>query len=140
MRQIYFQKMLRKVIGVIAGLVVAMFIITIVESLNAKFFPLPKGMDVSDREAMQAYISSLPSVTFLIVLSGYLLGSFFCGLIIRLISKSNDNTSALLAGIGLTTVGIVNFFSFEHPWWVIIVGLLIFIPATLFGFNIARRK
>lgn len=132
--------MLRKIIGVMAGLMVAMLIITVIESLNAKLHPLPKGVNIEDREAMQGYINSLPKTAFIILLSGYLLASFFCGLVIRLIAKSDDRTPAYLAGIGLTTAGIVNFFSFEHPWWVIIIGLLIFVPVTLYGFTLIKKK
>ena len=132
--------MLRKIIGVMAGLMVAMLIITVIESLNAKLHPLPNGVNIEDREAMQGYINSLPKTAFIILLSGYLLASFFCGLVIRLIAKSDDRTPAYLAGIGLTTAGIVNFFSFEHPWWVIIIGLLIFVPVTLYGFTLIKKK
>ena len=132
--------MLRKIIGVMAGLMVAMLIITVIESLNAKLHPLPNGVNIEDREAMQGYINSLPKTAFIILLSGYLLASFFCGLVIRLIAKSDDRTPAYLASIGLTTAGIVNFFSFEHPWWVIIIGLLIFVPVTLYGFTLIKKK
>lgn len=132
--------MLRKIIGVMAGIMVAMFIITIVESFNAKLYPLPKNVNSADREAMQLYISSLPKTAFIILLSGYLLASFFCGLVIRLISKSDDKTPAYLAGVGLTSAGVVNFFSYEHPWWVIVVGLLIFLPVTVYGFTLIRKK
>ena len=132
--------MLRKIIGVMAGLMVAMLIITVIESLNAKLHPLPKGVNIEDREAMQGYINSLPKTAFIILLSGYLLASFFCGLVIRLIAKSDDRTPAYLASIGLATAGIVNFFSFEHPWWVIIIGLLIFVPVTLYGFTLIKKK
>lgn len=132
--------MLRKIIGVMGGIMTAMFIITIVESLNAKLYPLPKGVSSADRDAMQLYINNLPATAFMILLSGYLSGSFFCGLVIRLIAGSNDKTPAYLAGVGLTTAGIVNFFSYEHPWWVIITGLLIFLPVTLYGFTMVRKK
>ena len=132
--------MLRKIIGVMAGLMVAMLIITVIESLNAKLHPLPNGVNIEDREAMQGYINSLPKTAFIILLSGYLLASFFCGLVIRLIAKSDDRTPAYLASIGLATAGIVNFFSFEHPWWVIIIGLLIFVPVTLYGFTLIKKK
>lgn len=132
--------MLRKIIGAMAGIMVAMFIITMVENFNAKLYPLPKDVNSADREAMQLYINNLPKTAFIIMLSGYLLASFFCGLVIRLIAKSDDKTPAYLAGIGLTSAGVVNFFSYEHPWWVIITGLLIFLPLTLYGFTIIRKK
>ncbi|HTN44734.1 MAG TPA: hypothetical protein VL098_00180 [Flavipsychrobacter sp.] len=132
--------MLRKIISVSAGLLVALLFIFLGERVSARLYPIPEGMDIADRAAMQAYIDSLPAAAFILILSGYFVASFFCGAVIRLISGSADNTPAFFAGIGLTTVGIVNFFSFEHPWWVIITGLLIFLPATLLGFTLIRKK
>jgi len=132
--------MFRKIVAVVAGLLVFVFIVSVIESLNAKLYPMPVGIDKANREAIQAYVNSLPKTAFIILLSGYLIGSFFCGLVMRLITKSDDKMPAYLAGIGLTTVGIVNFFSIEHPWWVIITGLLIFIPVTLYGYTLIRKK
>jgi hypothetical protein len=132
--------MLRKIIGAIAGLLAAMFIISVTESLNAKLYPLPKGIDIADRQAMQVYISSLPKTALIIVLAGWAIASFVCGLLIRMISKSDDKTPAYLAGLLLMTAGIVNMFSYENPLWFVIIGVLIFIPLTLYGFTMIRKK
>src|SRR5690606_7505695 len=115
-------------------------VISIIESLKTNLYPLPKGMDIADREAMQAYISSLPATALIIVLIGYVLGSFVCGLLIRIISKSDDKTPAYLAGLGLTTAGIVNAFSFSHPWWFLVLSVIIFIPVSLYSFPMIRKK
>ena len=122
------------------GLIVAMLIITFMESLNARLHPFPADMAPEDHLAMQTYISTLPPTAFIIMLAGYLVASLCCGMVIRLIARSADKTPAYLAGIGLMTAGIVNFFSFEHPWWAIVIGLLIFLPATLLGFSLVRKK
>ena len=132
--------MLRKIIGVMAGTTTAMLLITVIEGLHKIVYPLPQGMSPADRDAMQHYIDHLPPTAFVLLLSGYALGSFCCGLVIRLIARSSDKTPAYLAGLGLTTAGIVNFFSYEHPWWVIIVGLLLFLPLTLLGLSILKKK
>ena len=132
--------MLRKIISVVVGLMAAMLVISIVESLNTKLYPLPKDIDIADREAMQTYISSLPTTALIIVLAGYVLGSFVCGLLIRIISKSDDKIPVYLAGLGLTTAGSVNAFSFTHPWWFMVLSVIIFIPVALYSFTMIRKK
>lgn len=118
----------------------AMLVIMLVESINSKLFPLKSGIDMANPEAVNTYIKSLPATAFIILLLGYFSGSFVCGFVIRRITKDADNTPAILAGVGLTTVGIVNFFSFDHPWWVIVIGILTFIPATLLGFSLFKKQ
>ncbi|MBL7790021.1 MAG: hypothetical protein JNL75_09375 [Chitinophagales bacterium] len=74
------------------------------------------------------------------VLFGWAIGSMICGFLIRLISKSESTKLPLIAGTILTLTAVINFLSFPHPTWFIIVGLVIFIPMTLLGFKIRGKQ
>ncbi len=126
--------------AVIAGLVAAILIFMAFEQLKEVLYPLPHGMDRAEHKAMSAYETSLPVSALLLMLGGWTLGSFICGLLIKLISKSGDTTSAYLAGLFLMAAGIVDIFLLPHPTWFIVTGVLIFIPATLAGHALAKGK
>jgi len=131
--------MLRNVLAVIGGIIVATLAFMGFERIGHIFFPLPPGLDPADHEAMSAYAQTLPAIALSIVLAGWAIGSFVCGMVIRLISKKSDRTSAYIAGLFLTTAGIVDIFMLPHPVWFIVAGIIVFIPFTLLGHAVIRR-
>jgi len=132
--------MLRKILSALAGLIAAILVFMAFEWVNSLFYPLPIDLDKADHEAMAAYVKTLPTTAFLPVLAGWAAGSFVCGLLIRLISKSGNKISAYLAGLLLMTAGIVNMFTIEHPTWFIVIGLFIFVPFTLLGYHSGKSN
>jgi hypothetical protein len=132
--------MLRKVAAVIAGIIAAVGIFMAFEYLNGKLYLVPPGLDPADHEAMSEYVDSLPSTALWVVLAGWMAGSFICGVLVRVISKSNDMTPAYLAGLFLMAAGIVDIFLLPHPLWFIVTGVLIFIPVTLAGHTLVKRN
>jgi hypothetical protein len=132
--------MLRKIIGAIAGIVAAMLIFMVFEKINSGRFPLPPGVDPADHEAVTAYAQTLPSSTFITLLAGWATGSFICGLLIRIISKSADKIPAYIAGLFLTTAAIVDLILLPHPMWFIVAGIVVFIPMTLLGHAAYRQR
>ncbi|HRO44057.1 MAG TPA: hypothetical protein PL009_14575 [Flavipsychrobacter sp.] len=132
--------MLRKIIAVIVGIVAATLLFMGFESIIERLYPLPHGTDRADHAAMEAYVKTLPSTALILVLAGWAVGSFICGLLIRIIARSADKTPAYIAGLFLTTAGIVDIFMVPHPIWFIIIGILLFIPFTLIGHSLYRKK
>jgi hypothetical protein len=74
------------------------------------------------------------------VLAGWITGSFLCGLLIRLISRSSDKKLPFIAGIVLTLSAVTNFYLLPHPTWFIVVGLLVFVPSALAGHQLILSK
>lgn len=135
-----FVDMLRTVLAVVVGLMAAFLIISGVEWLSSLRYPLPKGLDIANHQAMTEYVSHLPKGALINVLAGWALGSIVCGFLIRIISKSSGKTAAYLAGLLLMTTGIVNIFMYPHPLWFIVIGVVLFIPCTLLGHSMYKKK
>jgi len=131
--------MLRKILAALAGILIAVMVFMGFEKIARHYYPLPPGTDRADHAAMVAYTESLPTEAFLIVLTGWVVGSFLCGLFIKLISRSGGKTAAYISGLFLTTAGIVDIFMLPHPLWFTIIGIVVFIPMTLIGYAIFRR-
>jgi len=130
--------MIRKVLAVIAGLVVASIAIMIAEMIGHRIYPIPQGFNKDDMNVMREFMAGLPAGAFLIVAAGWAIGSFLAGFAAKTISRSNGFLIPLIIG-GLLTVGaIANFVMMPHPTWFVILGLLIFIPITLIGHRAAK--
>lgn len=109
------------------------------ESLSHHFLPATDVPHRADYPALKVYVQALPVAAHLIVALGWVIGSLFCGFIIRIIAKSPDKTPAYIAGLFLTTAGIVDVSMLPYPLWYIITGIVVFIPMTLLGHIIGRR-
>ena len=125
--------MIRKILSVIAGLITANVVFLIVEAINHSLYPFPKNLDFKDTLAVQSFYESQPITIWFLVLIGWFVGSFLGGFVIKLISKNENKTLPIIAGVVLTLSAIANFYLIPHPTWFIVVGLLVFIPSVLIG-------
>ncbi len=76
-RRMNFLKL--KVWPVVAGFVVASIVMMAFEFTNSLFFPLPSDLDWMDTAAVQALTASLPWTAYILVLLGWIAGSFAGG-------------------------------------------------------------
>lgn len=132
--------MKRNLFSIFIGLITAIFIFFIAESINHNLHPVPKNINFKDSQSVKLFFENQPILYWLIILFGWMLGSFFCGFFIKLLSRSTNKKLAIIAASLLTLSGILNFYLLPHPTWFIIVGLLIFFPSTIFGFQFSNQK
>lgn len=130
--------MKRTITSVVLGLVSAVAVFLIAETVNSSLHPVPSALDYRDSVAVQTLYENQPITLWLLVLVGWIIGSMLCGYIIKLISKREDRKLPVIAGSILTLSAVANFFALPHPTWFIVVGLLVFIPSTLFGYSIYK--
>jgi hypothetical protein len=132
--------MIRNIIAVVVGLISAIGIFLIAESINLKLHPTPENIDFKDANAVKSYYLNQPLPFWLLVLAGWIVGSFVCGLLIKIISKTSNNRLPMIAGSILTLSAVANFLSFPHPTWFIVIGLVVFLPCTFFGHYLFKIK
>lgn len=123
----------RKVWPVVAGLLTAFIVMLIAEYINSLIYPLPEDLDWMDTEAVQAFTASLPWTAFVLVLLGWVLGSFKAGCVTAYLSKERSFRLPLLVGVILTILGIINNATLGHPLAFNIIGLPVFIIFTYLG-------
>lgn len=124
---------LKKTWAVVAGLLTAFIIMMVFEFANSYIYPLPNGMDVVDVAAVQAFTATLPWTAYILVLLGWIVGSFKAGCVTTYIAKERRYKLSLLVGIVLTLLGVVNNAMLGHNMFFNIVGLPMFIVFTYLG-------
>ncbi len=124
-------KVSRKILAVVFGIVVAVVLIIAIEALGHAVYPVPDGLDLTDPEALQAYVMDAPVAALLFVLGAWLVATLVGGLLACFIAKESPLVYSAIIG-GLVLLGtIINLMSIPHPTWFSITAISAII-ATIF--------
>ena len=119
--------MLRTILAVVAGAVIGVVVIAIVESIGHMIFPPPEGVDVKDPEQLKSVMDKIPVGAKAAVLVAWGLGVFAGGAVARFIAHAPYAAwivaAILFAGAAWT------MFMIPHPLWMVLGAIL----ATLMG-------
>ena len=131
--------MAKKVISVIAGIIAGTILIYLVEMLSAKIYPPPPGVDImQDKQALIEFIRNAPLNAMLLVLAGYIAGSFAAGLVSARIS--GNMLQPVIAGTALMLFGIMNLFELPQPLWFAVSTTLSYIPFAYLGGKLGVKQ
>ncbi len=133
--------MLRNVGAVLLGVFVGMCVNMALIMLNAHvLFPMPAGMDMNDPVQMNAYVATLPTVAFLVVLAAHLGQSFVGGWVAARLGTSHPMRLAMIVGLLALVGGIVNMMTIRGPQWFAIELPLYLVVAWLAGRVEVQRR
>lgn len=131
--------MLKKILAVVAGIIVGSICVWAVETLNHMLYPYPEGMKPGDMEGFKNYIENLPFLGKFMVIIGYALGALVSGFIATKISKDGKPTAALICGIIFLVFTIYNMTVLPTPIWFWVLGILVW-TLVLAGYRLALNK
>lgn len=115
--------MLRMILGTVAGVVVAMVVIMLLEMGGHVLFPPPAGLDPRDPADLPQIMAQMPAGAFLYILVCYVAGTAAGGVVANLIARRR--WPALVVG-GLIAAGAVaNGFMIPQPLWMNAAAILL---------------
>jgi hypothetical protein len=124
------------VIPVWAGSLVAGLLVWVMELLGSLIYPSLSGMSSDDPAAVKAAMANLPAGALILVLLGWIVGTFAGAWITAQRAERAPIGHGLVLG-GFFLVGaIVNMLMIPHPIWFWIAALAILLPSAWLG---ARR-
>lgn len=130
-------RFLRNLGGVIAGLVVGVVVIAVVEFISAKVYPLPAGIDPADTEAFRLHVAQLPPGAFLFVLAAWGAGSLLGSWTATRIGAARGPARGATVGAVLLAAGIANMLMLPHPAWFWVAAIVITVSCTFLGARMA---
>ena len=130
--------MLRSILAVFAGLVVAWITVSLFEFASMHAFPPPPGVDVRDPQQLAALVAQMPVGALGLVLAGWVVGALDGGLVATLISKRR--VPAIVVGVLVMLGAFLMVAMVPHPMWMSIAGVLLPLPAALFGAWLVRGR
>lgn len=129
----------RLVLAVLAGVLVAGFVVYLVEAGGQLMYPPPQGLDMADRDAMSAYVRQLPDGAFAIVLLAWVLGALSGAWVAARVAARAAAWPGLAIG-GLLLIGVAaNVMTIPHPVWMVVAALIAVPAAAYAGARLAIR-
>ena len=133
--------MIRNILAVIVGLAVGMAVNMALVILNGYvLFPMSEGMDMYDPEQMNAYVATLPTAAFFVVLAAHLGQSFVGGWVAARLGASRPMLLAMIVGVASLIGGILNMMSIKGPAWMLIELPLYLVVAWMAGRMEVKRR
>jgi len=108
---------------VVAGFIAASIVMMVFEYANSFFYPLPQDLDWANPEAVRALTASLPWTAYILVLLGWMAGSFAGGYVATYISGETTYRVSRALGLILTLAGVWNIFLIGHPMLFNVIAL-----------------
>lgn len=131
--------MVRKVLGAIVGVAVAILTVMIVQWISHSAFPPPAGMEFADSETISTYLATAPVSALAIVAAGYFIATFDGVLAAALIGRGKPAAYGALVGLLMLVATVSNLILIPHPAWFAAVSLAGITLAALLGVALSRR-
>ena len=123
--------MIRKVLAVVLGTLVAVILIIAIELLSHAIYLPDARVDFDDAEAVRAYVMNAPLGALLFVMAAWLIATLAGGLLACFIARETPLVYASIIG-ALVLLGIViNLLSIPHPLWFSLTSVLATIATVL---------
>lgn len=127
------------ILPIFAGMATAMIVIFIMEFISHSIYPIPKGVDMKNKEAIAEMIKNMPSGAMIFILMGYAFGSFSGGLVGAMMSTEKRIRTSLIVGAVVMLGGVMNIMMVPHPLWFSICTFLAYLPFAYLGGYIAEK-
>ncbi len=117
----------------IAGVVIAMALVWLVEKIGHAVYPPPPDLNFADPDAMRAYIETLPLGALLFVAAAWFIGTL-CGTCAACaIGTAKPMIFAMVVGGLMLIATIMNLVMIPHPLWFSVLGIVGIIVAAWLG-------
>ena len=126
----------RNIAAGIAGVLIAFGLVQVVEMAGHAVYPPPANLDFSDKEAMRAYVSSLPLGALLSVGGAWFIGALGGTFAACKIGRAKPAVYALVIGGLMLAATASNLIMIPHPLWFSIAGVVGIIIATWLGWKL----
>jgi hypothetical protein len=125
----------RSIIAVLGGTALCFVVVAATDQVIRLLYPLPSGVDMSDRAAFAAAVAALPAMAFVTALAGWCLAvaaGAYAGA--RLARRSALGHGLAVTGIFLLAT-VANLLMVPHPMW-LNTAAVVLVP--LVGWTAAR--
>ncbi len=123
----------RRIVGIVAGLIVGFVGILLVEAVSMAFYPAPADLNLSDREAMRRHLESLPVGAFVWVLAAHAVGCCAGAATCAVIVRRPWRVGSLIIGGLFLVAGIANLVMIPHPIWFALADAILYLPFSRLG-------
>lgn len=122
----------------VAGVVIAMLVVWLVQTIGHAVYTPPAGLDPKNLEAMQAYVATLPLGAFLFVIASYFIGTLAGTSVACAIGTMLPRVFAILIACLMLIATAMNVAMIPHPSWFIVAAVIAIVAGAWLG-TMCRR-
>lgn len=132
--------MIRSIVAVLAALVAAVIVITVVQSIGHFVYPPPPDIDATTPEGLAAIIAQAPLPALLFVVMAYVCGALTGGAVAAKVGDGPPTSRAMVVGAVLTFAGVLNVLTLPHPLWLAVLAIGVHLPFAWLGARLAAGR
>ena len=119
---------MRILLGIVAGIVVAVVCVMAIEALGHTLYPPPPGIDLTDPAHVERLMATLPAGAFVAVVAGWFIGALAGASTANLIAR-RAFAGWIVAGLVICG-GVATMLMIPHPAWMWVAGIALPIVAA----------
>ena len=128
-RQSSMNPTIRSALVLLAGVVVAVLVVVLVDTLVGSMYPLPEGTDLNDPARMRAAIAAMPASAFVLLLAGWVVAAAAGSYLAARLARRSPALHGLIVAIFVLIATVANLAAIPHPMWLWPAAILL-IPAA----------
>ena len=123
------QPTVRSALVLLAGVVVAVIVVSIGDAVAGSIYSLPAGIDRSNPESMRQAVAGLPTAAFLLLLAGWVLAAAVGSYVAARLASHARAIHGLIVAVFVLVATVSNLVAIPHPIW-LWPAVIILIPAA----------
>lgn len=123
------QPTVRSALVLLAGVVVAVIVVSIGDAVAGSIYSLPAGIDRSNPESMRQAVAGLPTAVFLLLLAGWVLSAAVGSYVAARLASHARAIHGLIVAVFVLVATVSNLVAIPHPIW-LWPAVIILIPAA----------
>ena len=121
--------MVRSAMVLLAGVVVAVIVVSLMDRVAGSIYSLPAGTDPGNPESMRQAIAHIPATALLVLLGGWVLAAAAGSFIAARLATHNRVIHGMIVTLFVLVATVGNLAAIPHPIWMW-PGAVILIPAA----------
>ena len=118
------KQILWSVLAILAAIFVGCVVVGLVELLGLLVYPLPPDLNFNDEAAQKEHMAGAPPLAMAIVALAWGAGPFAGTLAACAIARRKYVLHGLIVGVIFAVFDALNYFSFPHPIWMMVAGIV----------------
>ena len=130
----------RTIGGILAGVVIAVALVFVIEWVIGLIVPAPADFNMRDPEQVRARVASMPMWAILLVLAGWVVGTGLGSLAAVRIARTTKLWPGLIVGAVVFLGTLYNIMTIPHPIWFVGISLIAIPIASWLGARSGRTN
>ena len=133
-------KIIRNIIGVIAGVLIGSYVNMYIVNLGPKFFPLREGVNITNEEGLKAGMSLMQPEHFIAPFLAHSIGTLVATFLAALIAVHRRKNITRVISIIFLAGGAYMVAILPSPMWFNLLDLIVaYVPMGMLGYTLATK-